>query len=197
MALGDTPSVLALSNGMGDPKRDDIVGIYLDAEGHFREHIKISNLVDPSEADREALTELLKRRRPQVVVVGGFSPNARQLWNQFVEFSKPISAELVNDEVDQPDDDERRTQDDLEKRALFETNFVYDEVARIYSNSQRAALEFPDFGKVGKYCVGLARYAQSPLNEYAALGSDLSALTFDSYQKFVSCHGPPEEHRRG
>ena len=32
---------------------------------------------------------------------------------------------------------------------------------------------------MGKYRVGLARYAQSPLNEFAALGSDIAALTLD------------------
>lgn len=188
MGFGDTPSVLALSNGMGDPKRDDIVGVYLDSEGHFREHLKIPNLYEPSDGDKEALTELLKRRRPQVVVVGGFSPNAEQLRKQFVEFAQSISAELVENRVDQADDDEpQRSLEELQARALFETNFVHDDVARIYSNSQRAGLEFPDLGKVGKYCVGLARYAQSPLNEYAALGPDLTALSFEPNQKFVSC----------
>lgn len=189
MDKGDIPTVLALSNGMGDPKRDDVVAVYLDQDGHFREHVKVSNMFEPSETEREQLTELLKRRRPQVCVVGGFSPNARRLLEDFLTFARGVSEELVRDEVDQVDEDaedKRLTAEQLTARATFETVFVFDDVARIYSNSQRASLEFPDLGKLGKYCVGLARYAQSPLNEYAALGSDLSALTYDQNQKFVS-----------
>ncbi|GAA5881838.1 hypothetical protein JCM1840_001631 [Sporobolomyces johnsonii] len=81
-----------------------------------------------------------------------------------------------------PDERHRRR----EARAAFESTYVNDEVARIYQNSQRANVEFSELSTVGKYCVGLARYAQSPLNEYAALGADLAALTYDPNQKFLA-----------
>jgi transcription elongation factor SPT6 len=59
----------------------------------------------------------------------------------------------------------------------FEIPVIYinDEVARIYQHSKRAANEFSALSVTAKYCVGLARYTQSPLNEYAALGSDITA----------------------
>lgn len=64
--------------------------------------------------------------------------------------------------------------------------FVPDEVARIYQHSKRAADEFSVLPPIGRYCIGLARYTQSPVNEYAALGSDLVAITFDEDQQLVS-----------
>lgn len=65
--------------------------------------------------------------------------------------------------------------------------YVFDEVARIYQHSKRAAEEFSALSPTAKYCIGLARYAQSPLNEYAALGSDITAINFDDkFQPLVS-----------
>lgn len=185
MERGDIPSVLALSHGNGDPKRDSVIAVFLDPEGHFREHLKIDNLFNPEEAQRVAFSELLRRRRPQITVVGGFSPNTKRLMTDFVAFAQGVSEAIVADGDDDTYDDRLTTEQKIQ-RARFDATYVYDDVARIYQNSGRASLEFPDLSKLGKYCVGLARYAQSPLNEYAALGSDLTALTYDVNQKFVS-----------
>ncbi|BGP40634.1 Transcription elongation factor spt6 [Rhodotorula kratochvilovae] len=192
MQPGETPSVLALSNGRGDPKRDSIFGVFLDADGHFREHLQLDRLTtDMEEAQREQFAEFLKRRRPQVVVVGGFSPAATALLEDFRRFAGEVSREIVA--AGDADDDEADADlpyDVVENRkanrAAFESTFVFDDVARIYQHGARAAQEFTELSTLGKYCVGLARYAQSPLNEYAALGADLSALTYDPNQKYVS-----------
>ncbi|GAA6054598.1 hypothetical protein JCM3770_000071 [Rhodotorula araucariae] len=192
MQLGETPSVLALSNGRGDPKRDSIVGVFLDADGHFREHMTLDRLDgDMDEAQREQFTEFLKRRRPQVVVVGGFSPAATVLLEQFRQFAGEVAREIVAaGDADDEEADAGLQYDVVEQRkanrAAFESTFVFDDVARIYQHSARAAQEFTELSTLGKYCVGLARYAQSPLNEYAALGADLSALTYDPNQKYVA-----------
>ncbi|KZT53981.1 transcription elongation factor Spt6 [Calocera cornea HHB12733] len=63
--------------------------------------------------------------------------------------------------------------------------YVPDEVARIYQNSARAAQEHGGLSVIARYCVGLARYVQNPLNEYAALGEDLSIVKFDDDQKLL------------
>lgn len=63
--------------------------------------------------------------------------------------------------------------------------YVNDEVARMYQHSKRAEDEYGRIPLLGRYCVGLGRYAQSPLNEYASLGSDLAALSFDECQTLV------------
>jgi transcription elongation factor SPT6 len=198
MENGQTPSVLALSNGNGDPKRDNIVAVFLDQDGHFREHLILDRLSAEEgmiDSQREAFTELLRRRRPQVVVVGGFRPATVQLMDDFRRFASDVSNAIVKDEMenedeDDIDEDERRLpyEERMSKRhdrAAFESTYVYDDVARIYQNSPRAAQEFTELSTLGKYCVGLARYIQSPLNEYAALGADLSALNYASNQKYV------------
>ncbi|KAM0787286.1 hypothetical protein ACM66B_006519 [Microbotryomycetes sp. NB124-2] len=185
MDKGDVPSVLAISNGAGDPKRDDTTMIFLDSEGYLREHIKVGDLFQLSDADRETVTTMLKQRRPQVVVIGGFSPNTKRLRENFERIASAVADEIARDEVDQ-DEDEPVSPDDLHKRAQFETIYVYDDVARIFSNSTHGSNEFPELPKIAKYCIGLARYAQSPLHEYASLGEDLVAVTYDSSQKYVS-----------
>ncbi|GAA5941800.1 hypothetical protein JCM1841_000342, partial [Sporobolomyces salmonicolor] len=191
MEPGQTPSVLALSHGFGDPKRDSVVAVYLDSDGHFREHLVLDRLDNMEESQHEAFAELLKRRRPQVVVVGGFSPNTRILMADFRQFAANVSREILDAAMDEDDEDEEQLSPDerhrrREARAAFESTYVNDEVARIYQNSQRANVEFSELSTVGKYCIGLARYAQSPLNEYAALGPDLAALTYDPNQKFLA-----------
>ncbi|GAA5910006.1 hypothetical protein JCM5296_004378 [Sporobolomyces johnsonii] len=191
MEPGQTPSVLALSHGFGDPKRDSVVAVYLDSDGHFREHLVLDRLNNMEESQHEAFAELLKRRRPQVVVVGGFSPNTRILMADFRQFAANVSREILEAAMYEDDKDEEQLSPDerrcrREARAAFESTYVNDEVARIYQNSQRANVEFSELSTVGKYCVGLARYAQSPLNEYAALGPDLAALTYDPNQKFLA-----------
>jgi transcription elongation factor SPT6 len=188
MEKGDTPSVLALSHGRGDPQRDDVTYCYIDSDGHFRENGTISNLFSPNETEREQFVDLLKRRRPQAVVIGGFSPATKRLMADFRSFAQGVTDSIVaEEEADIPgDEDEKITPDERHRRAVFDAIYVYDDVAKIYMNSQRAQLEFPDLTRIAKYCIGLARYAQSPINEYAALGPDLTALTYDPNQKFVS-----------
>ncbi|GAA5947807.1 hypothetical protein JCM3765_001092 [Sporobolomyces pararoseus] len=203
MEPGQTPSVLAISQGNGDPRRDSVYAVFLDADGHFREHLKLDSLESMEESQHEAFVELLKRRRPQVVVVGGFTPNTRRLMAEFRSLAGNISREIRENEMDEDHEEEEKAlpADERERRkdarAAFESTYVNDEVARIYQNSARAATEFSELSPVAKYCVGLARYAQSPLNEYAALGQDLAALTYDPNQKFLSKDKVIEALERG
>ena len=60
-----------MSWGKGDPQKDVITIIYLDEGGRLREHTRLDNLVD--EDNRKELRDILKRRRPDVITVGGFS----------------------------------------------------------------------------------------------------------------------------
>ncbi|KDE06243.1 hypothetical protein MVLG_03402 [Microbotryum lychnidis-dioicae p1A1 Lamole] len=189
MEHGEVPSVLAISNGEGHPQRDSVSCVFMDAEGHVREQLKVDNLHRMEDAQRESFTELLRRRRPQVVVIGGFSPNTNRLYQDFMTFSQGVSDSIVVDQDDlrnQDVDEDPFTPDQLTARAAFETIYVYDNVARLYQSSPRALIEFPELSTISRYCVALARYAQSPLNEYAALGDDLVALSYDPNQKYLS-----------
>ncbi|KAI0831325.1 transcription elongation factor Spt6 [Trametes gibbosa] len=168
MKRGDSPSVMAMSWGKGDPHKDSIAIVFLDDAGRLREHTKLDNLVNTENQDE--FMDMIKRRRPDVITVGGFSIATTKLVRRIKELldgaknSGDRSAEVPNTPV----------------------IYVHDEVARIYQHSHRAEEEFSALSPLGKYCVGLARYAQSPLNEYAALGSDITAIAFeDEFQQLV------------
>lgn len=172
MQLGDIPSVLAISWGKGDPQKDAITLVFVDEQGRLREHSKIDNLVD--QLLRDEFVDILKRRRPDVIVIGGFSMATAKLVQRVKEIVRGKQQENAAEEwgaeiVATPN----------EQAFDIPVIYVFDEVARIYQHSKRAADEFSALSPTAKYCVGLARYTQSPLIEYAALGPDISAISFE------------------
>ncbi|KAN0066079.1 Transcription elongation factor spt6 [Thecaphora frezii] len=188
------PKVLALSHGGGDPKKDTVAAVFLDERGRFREHASFDDLrpLTPRQLQERELElsrtrgkaefvdhrgdfiKLIKDRRPDVIVVGGWSPRTAELRN--------IVKELVDEAYQQICvDDDVKNGDHL----LMDTVTCYDDVARIYQHSKRAAEEFPELSELGRYCLALARYAQSPVNEFAALGDDLTAVILDPHQRLL------------
>ncbi|KXN86889.1 Transcription elongation factor SPT6 [Leucoagaricus sp. SymC.cos] len=163
MKPGDTPSVLAISWGKGDPQKDAISIVFLDEAGRMREHTKIDNLYDSDNLDE--FVDLLKRRKPDVIVIGGFSVATLKLSQRMKEVLQGKNTQGQESSWPQ----------------TFDTpvHYIQDDVARIYQHSHRAAEEFTGLSSNAKYCVGLARYAQNPLNEFAALGRDVTAISFE------------------
>ena len=193
------PRVLAVSNGAGDPRRSETVAVFLDEHGRFVEPATFDDLRRPSRAvqaqqeearargeephdARHAFVQLVRRRRPDVVVVNGFSPRVVELRDVVQELVAAAHAELVAEE---------QLEGLAVEHARVDVISTYDDVARLYQHSQRAADEFPELGVLGRYCIALARYAQSPVNEFAALGADLPAVQFDPAQRLL----PPERLR--
>ncbi|THU88395.1 transcription elongation factor SPT6 [Dendrothele bispora CBS 962.96] len=166
MQLGDTASVLAVSWGKGDPLKDAISIIFMDDGGRMREYIKIDNLGESD--NRDEFIDIIRRRKPDVIVIGGFSIATAKLSQRV----KEIVGGSQNSEINTP---------------AFDIPVIYvnDELARIYHVNTRAKAEFNALPPNARYCVGLARYIQSPLSEYAALGSDITAITFDDEQHLV------------
>jgi len=113
------------------------------------------------------------RRQPNVIVIGGFSMATTKL----VERVKEIVRGNPPAVTDGWGGD--NTAANNEQAFDVPVIYVFDEVARIYQHSKRAADEFSAMSPTAKYCVGLARYTQSPLIEYAALGPDITAISFD------------------
>lgn len=191
--------------------------VFIDEAGRMRESTSVDNLFDTEQ--RADFFDILTRRKPDCVVIGGFSIHTVKLYDK-------VKAMLQEHTQSQNPGD--RTTDGVpgfssanpmgldaggwgepaaasssaggwgvtphEDPAQSASSglpliYVSDEVAKIYQHSKRAEEEFPSLSLIAKYCVGLARYAQSPLNEYAALGSDLAAITFeDEAQQLVSPH---------
>ena len=160
------PRVLAVSHGSGDPRTSQIVAVSLDEDGHLIERATFDSLRAPLVQDEEAddpragFVELIKRRHPDVVVVNGFSARSQDL--------KMTVKSLVDAAFD-----ERVREEGLEGLAAqhlrMDVVSVYDDVARLYQHSARAADEFPELSVLARYCVGLARYAQSPVNELSLI----------------------------
>ena len=172
MVVGDTASVLAVSFGKGDPHKDATTVVFVDEQGRMREHTKLDSLAD-SEAKDEFI-DIIRRRRPSVIVIGGFTVATTRL-SQSVK-------NLINPKPQEGEDQTWGNTNSNTNREVFDipVTYVHDDVARIYQHSKRAADEFSALSLTAKYCVGLARYIQSPLNEYAALGPDIAAISFEN-----------------
>lgn len=133
----------------------------------MREHTKIDNLHDQDNKDE--FIDFITRRKPDVAVVGGFSIATLKLSHLVKEMFKGSSGNT----------EESGWAASNDPSFDIPTIFVHDAVARIYQHSTRATEEFSALSPTAKYCVGLARYVQSPLNEFAALGPDVYAISFD------------------
>ena len=182
------PKVLAVSHGNGDIRKDHIETVFIDAGGRFRQRNEFETIAMPREDSIEAadstkphpsrdFVELLVSRRPDVIVVSGFSPRTVTLKQQILECVNRAVAH-IREKRDFPPGQE----------ALAEIDVIHchDDVARIYQHSSRAAEEYPSLNILARYCVGLARYVQSPVQEFAALSEeDLLALRYDAYQQLI------------
>jgi transcription elongation factor SPT6 len=172
----EAPMVMAISWGDGDPKKDAICVVCIDETGDLREHAKFDNLKD-KEPENEFLG-MVKRWKPHRIVVGGFSPNTHRLAEQVKQLVFDPEWVKAQKEAGKPVREEGGF-DARDHEKPVPVNYVQDAVARIFQHSKRAAEEFGTLPITTRYCIGLARYAQSPLNEYAALGPDITAITFD------------------
>ncbi|KAF2084298.1 transcription elongation factor spt6 [Saccharata proteae CBS 121410] len=178
MALGTVPRVLTLSNGMGE-RRDAICYAFLEDDGRIVDQGKYTLLRTGNsekrtadDPDVEKFVELVRRRKPDVIGVSGRSIETRRLMNDIQTIVENFDLRGAEYE----DENGRETSDRLE------VVMVNDEVARLYMSSERAALDHPGQPEQIKYCAGLARYLQSPMKEYAALGKDITSITFDQNQ---------------
>ena len=167
---------MAMSWGKGDPNKDGVFIIYMDEAGRLREHTKLDDLF--GQENKDEFLDMVNRRRPDVIVIGGFSIATTKLARRIKEL---LGIRKHPDDVDN-NYPALRPGDSIIRPVIY----VHDEVARLYQNSRRADEEFSSLSSLHKYCVGLARYVQSPLNEYAALGGDIAAITFqEDYQQLV------------
>ncbi|KAH7419901.1 SH2 domain-containing protein [Cadophora sp. MPI-SDFR-AT-0126] len=175
MILGTIPRVLALSNGNGDPARDPVAWAWVEEDGRVLEHGKFENL-SRNEKAREDFVELVLRRKPDVLGISGFSVDTHKLITSLKDLVEEKG--LKGAEFEDPETGNDRSEP-------LEIVVVNDEVARLYKDSARAALDHPTFSSLTKYCVALAKYLQNPMKEYAALGKDIISLSFHPCQQLL------------
>lgn len=166
--LGSTARILSMSCGMGNFGKDAILAVVMDEHGEVIEYAKME---DPRDTEfKAAFVDLVNRRSPDVVGISGFTVNS----NKFFE----IVQQIVKDEG-------LTCGADTEAVDSLQVVWVQDEVARLYQHSQRSQEEFPDQVTLSRYCIGLARYLQSPLLEYANLGKEITGLYIHEYQHLL------------
>ena len=194
MENAETPSVLAITTGRGDI-RDAVIAIVLDQDGNIQSQNKFDNLKD--ELNRAAFFELLERRAPQVVAIGGLSVHTAKLRDDATatlrEFAiqqfgqaPPVSA--AYDDPLQYDDELARYNANLEPHQI-PMIFPQDATARLYMTSEEAEKEHPTLPLNGRYALALARYTQNPLNSYCKIGRAIASVTFiEHHQKLASRH---------
>ena len=176
MKRGETPAILAVSWGKGDPQKDAVSVVYVNEQGQIREWVTLDNLV--ADEHRDEFQDIVKRRRPDAIVVGGLTIATSKLAQRVKE--------LVTESNTQPTADVWGESPSTGGTLTMPVIYVFDDVARLFQHSPRAELELAYLTTTQKYCVGLARYAQSPLNEFASLGADLATINFDPDHSLVS-----------
>lgn len=181
MELGTIPRVLALSNGAGN-RTDAICWAYVDENGRVLENGKFTDLRvgNPEKyladgKDVAAFVDLVERRKPDVIAVSGWSVETRRLYKDLQEIVDK------NDLRCAPYEDE----DGSERSDKLDVIIANDEVARLYYTSDRAAADHPGIVPLTRYCIALAKYMQSPLKEYAALGRDIISISFHEHQNLL------------
>ncbi|KAF2496972.1 transcription elongation factor spt6 [Lophium mytilinum] len=181
--LGTVPRVLTLSNGRA-ARGDAICWAYLEPDGRVQEQGKFADLrignperYIPDGKDVVNFCEIVRRRKPDVIGVSGLSTETKRLVKDLEAIIEAY--DLRGPEYTDPNDE------DEEKSDLLEVFMINDEVARLYYNSARADKEFPTYPPLTKYCIGLARYLQSPLQEYAALQKDIVSIPFVPNQNLL------------
>jgi len=182
MISGTVPRVLAVSNGSGQ-RNDAVCWVYVDENGRVIDNGKFTDLrignaekYIPDGKDVQAFQDIVNDRQPDVIAVSGWSVEARKLYKDLQDIIDKYDVQGLAEEDD----------DGNEQRSKIDVVMTNDEVARLYHSSARAATEHPTLPQLARYCVGLARYMQSPLKEYAALGRDVISISFSPHQNLVS-----------
>ncbi|KAF2093847.1 transcription elongation factor Spt6 [Rhizodiscina lignyota] len=187
MEPGTRPRCITLSSGQGISGRDAICWVYVEEDGRCLENGKFSDLrlgnSDkhlPDGKNVQEFVDLVSRRKPDVIGVSGFSVETRKLYKDIQDIIEKF--DLRSNEFEADDEDGVGTKARSEK---VEVLIVNDEVARLYHTSDRAAIEYPSYPPLTRYCIALAKYMQSPLLEYAALKKDIISISFDPNQDLI------------
>lgn len=179
---GTKPNVLALSLGKGDFD-NAVVGVFMRESGKIDDYFKSdTNPIRDRESEESFKLQLkefydknLRQYKPDVIVISGFNTTAKRLYDIVQSFVQTYNIQVNTEELAEAD----------ASNALIPVIWGQDETARLYQNSERATVELSDKPSIVKYCVGLARYVQSPLLEYISLGDDILSLSFHEFQKLL------------
>ncbi|ODV87551.1 hypothetical protein CANARDRAFT_174585 [[Candida] arabinofermentans NRRL YB-2248] len=174
---GTIPKVLSVSNG--DAQKDAaVIAIAMDYDGTVSEHVKFEDNFKSLEFG-EKFINLVKRFKPEVVAISGYNVNCSILFKRIQEL---IVGNNILVEVDIDDNYQDNNDNDIQLPVIY----VPNETARLFEHSDRANQEFSDKPVVAKFCIGIARYVQSPLLEYISLGKSITSISIHKHQNLLS-----------
>lgn len=155
------PYVFAISCGAGEIS-DATFGAVLNPKGECIDHIQLHDLHGRNRENRDGdvdkLYGFLKKYPIDLIAVGGWSINARQLLTELPRLTERLEMPSYGDETENPWADKK-----------VPIIVAQDETARLFKTSKRSEKEFPSFHPTLRYCIGLGRATQEPLFEYGAL----------------------------
>lgn len=127
----------------------------LNENGELVDFLKMPTLVDRDNASAvDRLIELVAQHSPEVIALGGFKPNTKSVLFKIIE---------------------ERVEAYGRSSGKWDTQipilFVEDDIARLFMNSKRGLIDFPekDYPVLIRYCVALGRKVQNPTIAYASL----------------------------
>lgn len=177
---GTKPNVLAMSFGKGDFD-SAVVGVFVRDSGKIDQFFKSDNNPSNRESEEKFTGQLkeffdrnLRHHKPDVIVVSGYGVNSKKLFDILTSFVAKHNIVANTEDLQ-----------DVTEAPTLPVIWGQDETARLYQGSERAVVELSDKPTLVKYCVGLARYVQSPLLEYISLKDDILSLTFYDHQKLI------------
>ena len=169
---GHHQRVLAITCGDGG-QNSPTFAVMLNDNGEVLETARFDALMDRNNfEDVKKLIELIKLQKPGVVCLSGFRPSTKTYLMKTLE------------ETVWP---QGRSAWKVEPSLII----IDDEYARIYMNSRRGKIDFPDkdFPMLIRYCVSIGRYVQNPTMEYAGLvniDEDIKAVRLDPLQHLLT-----------
>lgn len=184
MVLGTEPRALTMTNGTGSLNRNATIWAFVEDQGRVFEDGKFTDLrlgnpekSIPDGRDVAKFVELVERRSPDVIAVSGFSVETRSLYKDLQAIIERYDLKGPEYQADEDGDEQRRDP--------LEVLIVNDEVARLYHTSERSSKDYPGMAPLTKYCVALGKYLQNPMAQYAALGRDITSISFDPNQNLI------------
>ncbi|EDW74366.1 uncharacterized protein Dwil_GK21875 [Drosophila willistoni] len=137
-------------------------------EGDISDYLRLPNILkrkksnNPEEkaqklADLRKLSNLIKSKKPHVVVIGAESREAQMIQTDIREILKELETS--------------------EQFPHIEVEIVENQLAKVYANSKKGQSDFREYPALLKQAVSLARKIQDPLVEYSQLcGADEEIL---------------------
>lgn len=155
-------------------------GALLNTEGEVTDYVRLPNILKRKNAhsseekrhkeqDIAAITNFIRNKKPHVIAIGGESLNATRIQQDF----RDVIKNLV----------------DEEQFPQIPVEIINNDLAKIYANSKKGAVDFREYPIILRQAVSIARRLQDPLIEYSQLctaDEEILCLRYHPLQDYIS-----------